>query len=126
IAVGGRCDFRAKQVHSVTASVLLPDGTSAQAATISWKQAGDDDENSAFWKVGSPEIEVSPGTYEFTAAANPAPTGGSVEVTTSFVVGGRRHAVRSDDESLWKSDPQTIVVEAGASQTLTFQLKSRP
>jgi hypothetical protein len=125
--VGGRCDFRATQIHALTASVLLPDGTPAQEATISWKPTAGGDGDSASWKPGSPEIEIAPGTYEITASANPASTGDSFKPPIRIRRSRRfRSADSDDDETLWRSEPQTVVVETGAAQTLTFQLKGRP
>jgi len=122
VQVGGTCDFTAKRISSATVSVLLPDGTPATQAVISWKATSADDVDSTTWRPGSPEIEISPGTYEISATSNPAARGSSGDV---FVV--RRGGRSSDsDDSLWKSEPQTVVVDGKTSPALTFQLKSRP
>jgi hypothetical protein len=100
VAAGGVCDFRATPIHSVVVAVLLPDGTQPDSAEVHWKKAGTDDESSSSWSPRSADVEVQPGTYEFTAT--------------------------SGQGGVYRSSTETLTVASGASQTLTLHLAARP
>jgi hypothetical protein len=127
ITVGSRCDFKAVPLRSVSVSVLLPDGTAPGKAAIEWKPAGGGDEGSADWSPADPGIEVEPGTYEFTARA--VPSGESPPMGRwshgSFLFASARSG-NAEDDSLYRSDPQTVTIGSGESQALAFRLEGRP
>lgn len=112
-APGGRCEFTATPVRAVQVAVLLPDGTSPGAATVSWKSDAGDEAGEAPWRRDAPEIDVPPGAYAFTATSN-------LE---------RRRVVwdeNEDREPLYRGGPQTAVVAADAPTSLTLRLVGRP
>ncbi len=70
---GGKRDFLAMAVVGVRVAVLLPDGTPAQEATVTWKQDEHDgwENDSVSWTAADPVVPLRSGGFAFTASAGP-------------------------------------------------------
>lgn len=97
---GATVDFAGGRVVRVDVDVRLPDASRPTKATIralvQTTQRGSSSTNET-WLAEEPWIELRPQTYELTAMTETA-----------------------------KSQPQTVTIEVGRTQPLTFQLEGRP
>ena len=130
VPAGGSCDFKATRLGTVRVSVLLPDGTPAKRATISWSstEAGGFG-GSSFWTPASPVVSVDHGSFEFTAAASLLDED-EPGISSHTAWSGMPHRFRfrdhDRDSSPFESEPQTVTVGTGEPPVLVFRLQGKP
>jgi protocatechuate 3,4-dioxygenase beta subunit len=119
---GDRCDFLATPIRRISISVTLPDGSPPAEAVISWAPKGKGTGGSETWTPGEPELDVPPGTYDFTAWAG-AP--GQSLFAPEFAPGSG-FAGEGQGGALYRSAPRTATVDDEGPGSLTLPLEGRP